>query len=201
MPDLDIVERQLRRHWRAPYRLLQGGCPPEDVADLLIKALAATVRDDGGIPGFGFLCEATTRVFSEGGGVKTLAEMGRRLEQEFGQRRSVKLAARAAQKNLVESQYGSSLPGPLAFAEAHLNTLLEHHFFAKVVTGASVGEGKRFRNIQEARQFAASVHACAEPQLKKMAKKVVSDPTASKLRAPKSSRRQRTTAELLDAPL
>lgn len=48
MPDLDIIERRLKGSWRAPYRLIKGGHPPEAVADSLIKAAAATLRGDGG---------------------------------------------------------------------------------------------------------------------------------------------------------
>ena len=77
MPDLDIVERHLFRPWRAPYRLLQGGHSPEFVAEAAIKAAAATLRDDHGIPGFEPLCQASVRARNEAEGVKTLGEVRR----------------------------------------------------------------------------------------------------------------------------
>lgn len=200
MPDLDIVQRQLRKYWRSPCSLVQGGHPPEAVAAELIKSLAATLRDGGGIPGFEVLYEASSRTPLDQSSIRTLAEASRAIEQEFGQQQSVKLAARAALRQVVEQQYGRLLPSRLTFAAQCLRNLLEHHFFAKV-TNLLVGEGKRFGDVREARQYEASVRSYAEPQLMELARRLISDPAASKLRAPKSSMRRRTTAELLDSPL
>ena len=94
MPDLDIVQRQLHKYWRSPYRLVKGGHPPETVAVGLIQSLAATLRDEGGIPGFESLYEVSSGAPTHQASVKTLAEVSRVIEQEFGQRQSVKLAAR-----------------------------------------------------------------------------------------------------------
>lgn len=200
MPDLDIVQRQLRKHWRAPCRLIQGGHPPEVVAAELTKSLASTLRAEGGISGFERLYEASSRALSDQSSIRTLAEVSRTIEQEFGQQQSVKLAARAARRQIIELQYGRLLPSRLAFASQCLRNLLEHHFFAKV-TNLLVGEGKRFSDVRDARQYEASVRSYIEPQLMELARRLMSDPTASKLRAPKSSMRRRTTAELLDSPL
>jgi hypothetical protein len=201
MPDLDIVERGLCRHWRRPYRLIKGGHPSESVGEAVIKATAATLREDQGIPALGSLCDACNKAYSDPSGVKTLAEVGRSLEQEFGQQPAVKLAARSAQRSLIELQYGRALPGPVALAKEYLKSLLRHHFFAKVITGRLVGEGQRFHDIQEARQFESRIWSHIEPQLIEIARRLVADPTASTLRAPNSPRRRRTTAELLEAPL
>jgi hypothetical protein len=200
MPDLDIVQRRLLRHWRAPYRLTKGNHPAESVAAALVTAVAATLRDEGGIPAFESLCAASRGMSASVSGTKTLAEVSRAIEQEFGQQRAVKLAARAAQRNALEIHYGRALPGPLSLAKEYLRQLLDHHFFSKAITPL-IGEGKRFSDTQEARQFESSVRSYAEPKLTEIAKRLSVDPTASRLRAPKSPRHHRTTAELLEEPL
>ncbi|HEX9943155.1 MAG TPA: hypothetical protein VGG03_14135 [Thermoanaerobaculia bacterium] len=200
MPDLDIVARGLTNPWRSAYHLMKGGHPPEVVAESLVKTLAAELREAGGIPGFEPLLAAYLQAQSEGDGARTLAEMSRDIEQRFGQQRSVKLLARAAQRNLARVEAGRALPASLSLAREHLQSLVQHHFFSKT-TGRLIGPRKRFATIQEAREFESRVWASLEPQLTEIAHRLMSNPTASKLRAPRSRRQRRTTAELLDTPV
>ena len=52
MPDLDIIERQLTRHWRRPYHLACGqDTTPELMGGAIEHSLAAMLRDAGGCPG------------------------------------------------------------------------------------------------------------------------------------------------------
>jgi hypothetical protein len=200
MPDLDIIERSLKGSWRAPYRLMKGGHPPEVVADALIKAAAATLRGDGGLPGFEAILEACMQAHAPGDAVRTLAEASRSIEQRFGQRHEAKLLARAAQRSKAQFDAGRALPSPLHLDKETLRELLRHSFFSRV-TGKLVGEQKRFTDVQRAREYEANVWSCAEPQITKLASRLAADPTASRLRAPQSPRKRQTTAELLNAPL
>ena len=85
MPDLDRVERTLSRSWRAPYRLLKGGHPPEAVGEELIRRTAEELRRQGGIPGFAAFLRASMGSEAGSPSQKTLGDVSRSLEQRFGQ--------------------------------------------------------------------------------------------------------------------
>jgi hypothetical protein len=200
MPDLDIVARNLRKPWRAAYQLMKGGSSPDIVAESLVKALTTELREGGGLPGFELLLAACNKAQSERGSMKTLAEVIRGIEQRFEQHQSVKLLARTVQKNFAEIEAGRVLPGPDSLVREHLQSVTRHHFFSRM-GGRLIGQGKRFANIQEARDFEKAVWSSAGAHLAEIVRSLLSDPTASGLRAPKSRRRLRTTAEIIDAPI
>lgn len=57
MPDLDKVERTLPPAWRAPYKLVKGHHPLEEVARAVLKVLSGTLRREGGVPRLGELAQ------------------------------------------------------------------------------------------------------------------------------------------------
>ncbi len=194
MPDLDIVERGLRKHWRKPYKQMKGRQPPEAVADAVIKALAATLRDDGGMPAFEEVAAVALPVSSGSGSSRSFAEATRAIEMQFHQRRPVKLLAQAAQRHMAKVKRGRAIPGRASLADEYCRSLLDHHLFSKV-NGAGQEDG------QGGRECEAEAKAAMEPQLRAVVRQLLADPTARKLRAPKSPHRRRSTAELLDEPL
>jgi hypothetical protein len=197
MPDRDIVERSLYKAWRQPYRLMKGGHSPGIVSEGLLKALTAHLRENGGVP---VNLVASLAIQSQVGDAKTLAEVSRAIERDFGQQKEVKLLARAAQRNMAKVEAKQALPGPLSIVQEYLGVILKHHFFSKVSPRLVDSRGC-FANVQQVREFEAGILSIAEPQLVNLARRLVSDPTASSLRAPISRRRRLTTAELLNAPL
>jgi hypothetical protein len=200
MPDLDRVERSFSPLWRAPYRLLAGGHPPEIIAEELSKRAAAELRKQGGIQGFEPFLQICLAPEQRSEPKTTLADVSRSIEQRFGQARDVKLLSRATQQARAKIIAGWALPGPNQLAEEFLRALIHHHFFAKIPV-VSVGEKRRFNDVAEARVFEGQVWQNLEPQIEKLARRVIADPTASKLRAPKSMRPHLSTAELLDTPI
>jgi hypothetical protein len=200
MPDLDIIARGLARPWRSAYRLMKGNHPLEAVAESLLKTLVAELRDQGGVPGFEPLLDAYMHAQSERDSARSLAETSRAIEQSFGQQRSVKLLALAARRSLARVQAGRVLPSPLALAKEHLRTILRHQFFSRT-TARMIGERKRFATIQAACDFESRVWTTMDSQLTETARRLMEDPSASKLRAPRSTQPRRTTAELLDLPV
>jgi hypothetical protein len=201
MPDLDLVQRSLGKHWRAPYRLTEGNHPVESVAKALIGATAATVREDGGIPCFAPLCEAINRSLQEASGAELLAEATRAIEQKLGQQKAIKLATRAAQRSYQRILSGEALPGPLSLAQEHMYEILRHNFFCKIANGKLVGKGRRFTDMGEVRRFESDLSASVGFQLRRLAQQLAIDPSAARLRAPASPSPLRTTAQLLDMPL
>jgi hypothetical protein len=197
MPDCDIIERGLHKTWRPPYRLMKGGHSPEVVANGLVTALAADLRDTGGLPGG---LERLLAVQAQLGAVRSLAEVSRALEQEFGQRQRAKLLARAAQRASAKVAAKQALPGPVPIVLDYLWARLRHGFFARV-SFRLVQTSDCFNDAQGVREFEARVSALLVPQLAKLAQRLLGYPAATRLRAPSSARRRPTTAELLDRPL
>jgi hypothetical protein len=200
MPDQDIVERSLRRPWKRSYRVEKGGHSAEVVAASLIKDLAAAVRDDGGMPGFEQLLPVYFRVSGRPDGARTLAHACRAVEERFEQQWGVKILGRAALRSfaLIEARRG--LPSRVSLSEEYLRSRVRHDYFAKV-THRLVGRRKRFSDLGEAQRFDAHVWEHLEPQLKKLAVALASDPSARRLRAPKSLLRSRSTEELLETAI
>jgi hypothetical protein len=200
MPDLDLVARGLAKHWRVPYNLLKGGQSVQAISESLVKALAAELRESGGLLGYEDLLLASKQAQAKGSKARSLAEASRSIELAFGQHPAAKILARAAQKNLALIEAGRALPGPFSLAEEHVRTVLRHQFFSRV-TPRVIGREKRFSEVSEARAFETKIWAAVEHQLRKIAQSLVSDPTASTLRAPSYPRHRLTTAELIDMPL
>jgi len=190
MPDLDRVERTLDRL----------GQPPEAVGEQLTRCLAEELRPHGGTPGFAPFLAASITVQGGSQSQRTLGDVSRALEQRFGQTRNAKILARAVQKNDAKVSAGRALPGPSQLAEEYFSLLIRHHFFDRVLFRL-VGEDRRFADACEARAFESSVWLTLEKQIPKLAKRFLADPTASKLRAPRSLHRRRSTAELLESPV
>jgi hypothetical protein len=201
MPDLDLFQRSLGKHWRVPYRLTEGNHPLESVAKALVGAVAATIREDGGVPCFASLCETIYRAIHDANGAELLAEATRAIEQRYEQQRAVKLAARAAQQNHSKLLCGEALPGSVSLAQDYVSEILRHNFFSKINDSKLVGTGKRFSDMEEARKFESNLWSSTGPQLRRLAQQLAIDPSASRLRAPASPMPRRTTAELLDMTL
>ena len=54
MAEGDRFERAFRAVWRGAYQLARNdAAPPAEVGDKLVTALAKTLRERGGVPGFG----------------------------------------------------------------------------------------------------------------------------------------------------
>jgi hypothetical protein len=200
MPDLDRVERTLSPHWRVPYRLIKGGHSAELVGEALIRGVAAEIRKQGGVPEFGPFLQVYLAPEQRPESLKTLADVGRAIEQSFGQSRDAKLLSQTMQRTRAKIEAGRALPSSRHFAEEFFGVLLRHHFFAKV-THRIVGVKRRFTDVTEARAFEHRVYQVLEPQIAKLARRFVADPTSSTLRAPKSLRPRLSTAELLDTPI
>jgi len=198
MPDRDVIERGLTRAWREPYRLLKGGHEAEIVAESLVRAIAADLRGCGGLPAFERVLEAYMKASPPRGKVRSLAEMSRTIEHEFGKSRETQLLTRAAQRSAAKAEAGRLLPGAVPLAKEFLRSFLRHNFFSRVM-GRLIG--KRFTDIQAARAVEARVWQCLEPQLSRLARSIAANPEAGDWRAPRAERAHRSTADLLDAPL
>jgi hypothetical protein len=201
MPDQDIVERSLNRFWRRPYRLTKGGHSPGVVAESLVKSLAATLREEGGMPGFQQIAVARLEALAAPNGAAHLAEEARVVEQDLCQQQSVKLLVRAAKRDLVLVLAGRALPTDEGLVKEYLKEQLEHEFFSRALSPRLVGPGKTFSCVDEQRDFLALVWSRVEPQVQKLTVRLLADTSATRLRAPASLRPRRSTAELVEEPV
>jgi hypothetical protein len=201
MPDQDIVERSLNRPWKRPYRLLKGGHPPEVVADSLVKSQTATLRNEGGMPGFQQIAVARLEALSTPNGAAYLAGAVRVVEQDLGQQPAVKLLAQAARREHVLVLAGRVLPSPESLVDEYLKAQREREYFSKVASPRLVGPGKRFSCIAELQDFLAQVRSHLEAQHKTLTVRLLADTSATRLRAPSSERPRRSTAELIEEPV
>lgn len=199
MPDRDIVERRLARPWAKPYRLMKGGSEADFVAEAIVQALPAHLRERGGIPGFDRVL-AVCAPLKAPRDARSIAAVTRTIEQDFEQSTGIKLLVRVTQRHLAKIGAGRALPGPLPLVEEYLRTLLRHEFFDRV-TDRLIGEGKPFPDARAARQFECELLSILESQLSRIAISLLADPTASNLRAPRSLRRKCPTAVLIDIPI
>lgn len=199
MPDLDKVERNLPPAWRPACRLVKGGQPTEEVAKAVMKVLARTLREKGGVPELDSLVGILQR--RDGGLLddRSLAAVASRLGQRM-ETRNGKLAVAALLRQGVSGPMSVLLgPPDERLAEAFLERMVEHVFLSRQ---RDYLIGKRFASRQEALAFETELMAMLKPRLAELGKRLVKDSSATRLRAPSFPRpRRKSTRELLDQPL
>jgi hypothetical protein len=131
---------------------------------------------------------------------RSLGDVSRALEQGFGQTRNAKILSRATQAMNAEVSAGSALPGPNQLADEYVRLLIRNQFFDRI-SYRLVGVDRRFADRSEALAFEHSVWQTLNIQIPKIVKRFLADPSASKLRAPRSLHRRRSTAEILESPI
>lgn len=192
MPDLDIVEREIKSPWRKPYRLLKGGHPVEFVADALIKTATAQIRLDGGVPGFPELARAlqTSSVSTTSG---TLAAAARNIEHQFDHYRPVKILSRVCLRQQAHIDEGKTLPCVKDLASDYCWELMRHHLLSRIEP-TLIGNGRRFEDLNSYHRYCKELRSNLDPQLRQLATKIVANPENRNIRAP-AHRRPRPSVE------
>lgn len=198
MPDLDKVERKLPPAWRAPYRLVKGNHPLEVVARAVLKVLSETLRREGGIP---WLPDLAMVVQERDAGLlddRSLSAVARELEQQMTTRIG-HLALSALLRPEVSGSAGVLLGRPdQRLAEGLLCRMVESILFSQQ---RDYLIGKRFRSRADAIAFETQLLAMLRPHFSNLARRLVGNPSADRLRAPSFPVARKSTAELLDQPL
>ena len=211
MAEGDRFERAFGAGWRGAYRRARiEGASPAEVADKLITALARTLRERDGVPGFGEVEDAVERA------VWRLSLHSRGAEEEapiliesFNQldlivrdkdgHRHAKVAADVAKSLLVQQGglAGGDAIWPITtkLAEATCTALVEHYFFAtarqNLVAEGGIGDH------EDARRWQQSVEEVMQPAIRQIAERLRKDPHAEALRAPNRTVKPQLTSDLL----
>lgn len=199
MPDLDKVERKLPPAWRAPYKLVKGHHPLEEVAKAVLKVLSETLRREGGVPRLGELAKVVQQRDAGLLDDRRLSSVAFMLEQRMGTR-TERLAVAALLRPEVSGP-SSVLLGPPdeRLAQGLLVRMVENILFSQQ---RDYLIGKRFTSRQEAIAFESDLITILRPYLAELARRVARRPSAKRLRTPSFLRPQKkSTAELLDQPL
>lgn len=199
MPDLDRVERTLPPAWRAPYKLVKGGHPIEEVARAVMKVLARTLREKGGAPELDVLARILQRRDAGQLDDRSLSAAAERLELAMATRNGKLMAAALLHPDVS---------GPMSFLLGPADERLAQGFLERMVETVLLSKqrnyliGKRFTDRQEAISLETELMALLRPHLARLARALVNDPSAKRLRAPSYPRPGRkSTQELLEQPL
>jgi len=199
MPDLDRIERNLRPAWRPVYKLVKGGQPLEEVARALLKGLARLLREEGGVPGLPKFVHALQEHDAGRLDDRSFDVVVTKIERRMEESGNVRLLARAAWPAV--SSFKRLLQGPPAerLLQTFLKLKIESELFARQ-RGYLVG--KRFTSRAEEIAFETMLLGSVQPELEVLAKRLIADPKAERLKAPSRWRtKKKTTEELIDEPL
>ena len=167
----------------------------------ILKALAKSLRDGGGLPGLVDLSTIVQQVCT--GDLSTLAAIREvhSVERECGGHLHTRVAAEAVATLIVEVHQESTMiiEPTTTVAERFLWRLADHHLFGRA---GPYLVGQRFTDHEEALREENACKAALAPDIRKMAERLVHDPTGKGLRAPSVRQsHRRSTASLLNEPI
>ena len=197
MPELDRIEVSFRPGWRVPYRWARDRSAPDaQIAEKLVKALSATLRENDGIPGFE---EVVALILMSAHSPNTILATFDKLDalvSRHGGHKHVMVASEVAKSIMVQVDDGRKVSDiSVSLAEAVCSALIDHHFFSKALNPL-IWE-QRFRNHDEARAWQSDIERLMQQSIEKIARKLVTDPGADRLRAPNRMTRKEKTSDLL----
>jgi hypothetical protein len=211
MPDKDLFQRKFARGWRKVYRLAKDRVGDDsEVGSACIAALAKSLRESKGCPGFNDFAQIITDCDHErnsqplfaAGGIINLSDslaLIRKVEENYQQNRMTKIAARAARSLLTkEIFYGNDAKLKQNLAEKICQELINHHFFGR---GRNYLTEHRFGSFTEEYRWETSVKEKIKDSISKIATNLVKNPESPNIRAPGRKGVRITTEELLDQPL
>ena len=196
VPELDRFERSFGAGWRRAFNYARNGDSSiDEIGDVLVKSLAATLRDRNGIPGMNELVEIIRRK-SDSISIEAFAQLDR-IDLVHGGHRHTKIGTDVAKAILVaaeldpEGQSGTAIE----LAKQICIRLLDHEFFDRARSHLiEVGE---LNSHDESHQWQRNLLERVAPAVTRIAEQLVEDPQCSRLRAPNRTVPIKSTEELL----
>jgi hypothetical protein len=144
MPDQDLFQMNFAPGWRRVYRLARDGAGDDsEIGVACIKAIAMSLRETKGCPGFNEIAQIVTDIdhdrriqplFVAGGALNLSGPLDsiRREEEQYQQHRMTKIAARAV-RSLIASEMVNGNDAILRqnLAEKTCQELVDHYFFGR----------------------------------------------------------------------
>lgn len=202
MAELDRFEKNFTSGWRAAYNYARGEAASDgEVSDKLMKSLAKTLREQGGVPGLREMSEVIA-----GGLSSPLDEpftaLDRIVRAHDGHRHT-KLAAEAA-KFILVSQEGRTGPDAASdiaerFAVRACESIVEHKFFANARQYLVTEE--KLPGHAAAYDWQHRLERLYQPALERIAGQLLESPSAEGLRAPRRTVPKDPTSALLHQDL
>ena len=198
MAELDRFEKSFTAGWRAAYNYARGGTASDsEVSDKLMKSLAKTLREQGGVPGLREMSE----VVESGLGLaldEPFAALDRIVRDHHGHRHT-KVAAEAAKFILVSQEAATAL-GPASgvveqFVVRTCEAIIEHKFFGNARQHL-VTEGK-LPDHGAAYDWQRRLEQLNQPAIEKIAGQLREKPSAERLQAPRRTVPTESTSTLL----
>lgn len=196
MPDLDIVERNLKPHWRKVYRHIKNRQSMDLVGDELNRACAEQLRQEGGNPGFRRAIDLAVTGYRDG--ARSLSEKCRQYERDFMMSPGARGLADSVLRLAQEESRGRAISGPLSLAKQRCIQIADRCFFGRLQK--YIGRGGVFESFEQLEGFRRELLRSADSQLWELANRLTRNPSASGLRAPGARTRRATTREFLDQP-
>jgi len=194
MPDLDVCVRDLPVGWHPPFRLAQGEHPVSDVAEALVKSLAAEMRR-GGLPCLPRLLAIATAVAF---GSITAVEGQQQLQalvRDGGFTRHLRVAEQAVNSLIAAIKGGNGItPDAEAIAQAFCDRVIESYF---VAPATSELEARLGRSPEDIAALIDSLCDTAREGVAHIATALARNPDGASVRAPRTPRRDRQTPEEL----
>lgn len=198
MPEGDRFEESFGAGWRAALVVVEGGVASDaEVADKLVKALAKTLRANGGVPGLLAMAE----IVESSNGISLLERFSAldAIARAQEGHRHTKVATDVAKSLVVQNgaASGGSIHDSLErrLVGDTCAALVSHYFFERAQQ--QLIAGGRFADTEDARRWQVRVEQIMEPAIAKIAERLVRRPDAEGLRAPKRNVPMESTHNLL----
>jgi hypothetical protein len=198
MPDGDLYRQTPAYVWRRVYGQIGAGAAPGDVARPTRIALCHALRRGGGLPGLAIFGEIVTRVKAgELAPVQALQEI-REAERQLDGSQHAKLSGMAASRLI--SGMGLGEPAPLdpalTVAVRACGDLVESNLLG-LVEVEFVGDGDSFTSQDQVVSWLNEFRGEIANDVTIIARRLVADERAERLRAPARRRTTRKTADML----
>lgn len=197
MPDLDILDAKVLRGFRPASRLFRGNAEPEVFATAAVKALARSLRENGGLPAANEWVQLLQERLS--GYLDPHSAFARvdAIEQRLGHHRHAKVVAKAVRAVLVDIGMRRLRPSPELMTEVcerFCHGLLDNAFFGRIRPELP---GKHFASRVDAMEREAECRRALTQPVRRLAASLASNPEADGLRAPPSGYEVRQDTETL----
>jgi hypothetical protein len=197
MPDDDYLIARLPRRWRPVARAVANGDDIQVLTDRVVRALAATLPDIGGIPPINEVADQAHEIAKRQEGELDLGLGYRSLLRPSDTRPQIDIMwnrARALLESRTHQMAEDRDSARLTLAVEAVKALGNHFGFSRVAPALLADPNRDDRDISD-----RWTRALEHPSIEQLARGLLRHPDGTGLRAPRRTRR--SIAQLLETPL